>query len=63
MKNNNNFCELSQNDQMNLDGGVVLIGFVIACAVTQVAALVTAPIIYRDLKNVYNNGYNEIKYK
>ena len=59
----NRFSNLTQEEQMDVDGGFVLLAIVIGCAVAGIVSLVAAPIIYHDLKNVYTNGYNEVRYK
>lgn len=57
------FLELTMDEQTEINGGAITVALAIVLGATVATALVVGPIVYNDLKNVYNNAFNEVRYK
>ena len=60
----NDFCDISRDEMMDIEGGVVdiliIAGLIAGVAVVEYAVTAVAVGAYKDLENCYNNGYNSV---
>lgn len=60
----NGFCEMSQDESMEIEGGVadilIIGGLLLGVAAFEYAVLGVTYLLYKDLENCYNNGYNSV---
>ena len=57
------FCELTIDEQSEINGGIIPIVAAAAVVAGTYALGAVQYYITKDLNNVYRNGYNEIRYK
>jgi hypothetical protein len=61
------FNVLTNEETELVSGGVIIVGFAIGIAAVALVGAVAAPVVYKDLKNVYDTnyerGYREEEYK
>ena len=60
----NGFCEMAQNEMLEVDGGVadilIIGGLLLGVAAFEYAVAAVAVGAVKDLENCYNNGYNSV---
>lgn len=61
---NNGFCEMSQGESMEIEGGVadilIIGGLLLGVAAFEYAVAAITVGAAKDLENCYNNGYNSV---
>ena len=61
---NNGFCEMSQGESMEIEGGVadilIIGGLLLGVAAFEYAVAAITVCVAKDLENCYNNGYNSV---